>query len=164
MLWSFNYNSEDIDAARREGRAYSLDTLWKANQKLFSDRLKEYAIEPQGRSTLLSFPANHKGELLRATLRTTEAKGLTDDQRAFGIIGKATVQLNSSRRGRKTILDHSYSDSRPLYVGMLGYVRSPFEPRIAVVLMRVMRGYEGPPHTGHVQIAGASLVEGFKKL
>lgn len=163
ILWSFDYNSEGNDEAKREGKPHDFETLWKANQQLFSDKLREHAIEPQTRSSLFSFPSNLKGELLTATLRTTEKKGLTDDQRHYGIIGNATLQLNSTRRGKKTILDHAYSESLPLKVGLLGYVRSPFEARIAVVLMKVMRGWEGPPHTGRLQIVGASLTDGFKR-
>ncbi|MCM3903194.1 MAG: hypothetical protein ND866_15920 [Pyrinomonadaceae bacterium] len=163
VLWSFDYESEGIDQTKQEGKPHSLDTLWNANQKHFSDKLREYAIEPQVKFTLLFFPVNHKGESLAATLRTKEKKGLTDDERPYGIIGKATLQLNSTRRGKKTILDHSYGESLPLHVGLLGYVKSPFEPRIAVLLMRVMRGYEGPPHTGDVQVVGASLGGGFKR-
>jgi len=112
----------------------------------------------------LSFPAKHRGHSITATLRTIEKKGLTEEERSYGIIGEATMQLNSSRRGKKTILDHSYPKSLPLHVGLLGYVKSPFEPRIAVVLMKVIRGWEGPPHTGDVQIVGASLEDGFKRL
>jgi hypothetical protein len=163
VLWSFDYDSEATDEAKQQGKPYSLDTLWNANRQLFSDKLREYAIEPQVRYSLLSFPAKYKGELVTATLNTKERSGLTDEERPYGTIGKATLHLNSSRRGRKTILDHSYADSRPLKVGQLGYVRSPFEPRIAVLLMKVMRGYEGPPHTGRLQIVGASLVDGFKR-
>lgn len=164
VLWSFDYNSEAIDEAKLEGKPYSLDTLWNANRQLFGDKLTEHAIEPQARFSLLSFPASHKGQIITATLRTIEKKGLGDDERPYGIIGKATLQLNSSRRGKKTILDHSYAKSLPLHVALLGYVKSPFEPRIAVVLMQVIRGWEGPPHTGRVQIVGASLENGFKRF
>ena len=40
--------------------------------------------------------------------------------------------------------------------------KSPFEPRIAVTLIEVYRGWEGPPYTGHIKIVGASLEAGFK--
>jgi hypothetical protein len=48
------------------------------------------------------------------------------------------------------------------HVGMVGYVKSPFEPRVAVILMEIYRGWEGPPNTGNVKIVGADLVSGFK--
>ena len=38
----------------------------------------------------------------------------------------------------------------------------PFEARVAVILMEIFRGYEGPPNTGSVKIVGANLETGFK--
>ena len=50
----------------------------------------------------------------------------------------------------------------PIYVGMLGYLRSPLEPRVAIILVEMYRGYEGPPHVGSVKIVGASLSRNFR--
>jgi hypothetical protein len=161
-LWSFDYNSEFIDEAKKEGRPFTLATLWRANQKLFSEKLNEHGIEPQGRFTLYSFPMRHKRDLLTAHLRTGEKSGLTEEDRLYGVINKVTLQLNSRRHGRKTILDSSYPEAMPLYVGLVGHLKSPHEPRIALVLLEVLRGYEGPPHTARVRIVGADLEKGFQ--
>jgi len=161
VLWSFDYNSEFIEEAKREGRPYTLETLWRAHQKLFSEKLREYEIEPQERPALFSFPIRYQGDRLTANLKTSEQPGLTTEERWYGTIGKAKLHLNSARKGSKTILAHSYERVRPLYVGMIGYLKSPFESRIAVVLVEIIRGYEGPPHTGDVRIVGASLHSGF---
>ncbi len=50
----------------------------------------------------------------------------------------------------------------PLYLGMLGYLKSPLEPRVAIILIEIYRGYEGPPHVGSVKIVGASLDKNFR--
>jgi len=50
----------------------------------------------------------------------------------------------------------------PLDMKVMGYLRSPFEPRIAVILVEVSRGYEGPPHITHINVVGASLDSGFR--
>ncbi|HET6892221.1 MAG TPA: hypothetical protein VFH31_14055, partial [Pyrinomonadaceae bacterium] len=157
ILWSFDYNSEFIDEARKEGRPFTLATLWRANQKLFSEKLREHDIEPSGRFALRSFPIMYRGDRLTASLRTREKLGLTEEERLYGTIDKATLQLHSRRHGRKTVLDYSYTKARPLYVGLVGYIKSPHEPRIAMVLVEVLRGYEGPPHTARLRIVGASL-------
>jgi hypothetical protein len=162
VLWSFDYDSEFIDEEMKKQRPYSFDTLWRANRKLFSDKLREHGIEPQGRFALLSFPINYKGDRLTANLQTKEKENLTEEDRWYGVINKATLRFNSRRNGTKTILDHTYTEWMPLYVGAVGYVKSPFEPRIAVVLVEISRGYEGPPHVGHVKIVGANLETGFK--
>jgi hypothetical protein len=162
VLWSFDYDSEFIDEEMKKQRPWSFDTLWKANQKLFSDKLREHGIEQQGRFQLLSFPIAYKGDQLTADLKTKNKEKATEEESWYGIINKATLQMTSKSQGRKTILEQSYPEAMPLYVGVVGYVKSPFEPRIAVILMEITRGYEGPPHTGQVKIAGAHLETGFK--
>ncbi len=157
VLWSFDYNSEFIEGAKKEGRPFTLPTLWRANQKLFSEKLRAHDIEERRKFTLLSFPITYRGDRLTANLRTTEKPGLTKEERWYGTIGKATLQLNSRRYGTKTVLDYSYPQALPLYVGLIGYIKSPHEPRIAVVLLEILRGYEGPPHTARVRIVGADL-------
>jgi len=47
-------------------------------------------------------------------------------------------------------------------VKVLGHLKSPYEPRVAVVLIEAWRGYEGPPHATNVKVVGASLTAGFK--
>lgn len=162
VLWSFDYDSDFIDEEMKAKRPWSFDTLWKANEKLFSDKLREHGIEPQGRFQLLAFPITYKGDRLTPTLTTKEKENATEEESWYGLVDKVTLQLNSRRDGKKTILEQAYPEGRPLYVGVVGYVKSPFEPRIAVVLIEIHRGYEGPPHVGQVKIAGASLETGFK--
>ena len=162
VLWQFNYESESLEEEKKAGRPYSLNTLWQANRKLFSDKLRENDIAPQERFNLLEFPINHKGDLLTAHLETKEKEDAGAEARLYGIVNSVTLQLSSKRNGKKTILDQPYLEVLPLYVGVVGYVKSPFEPRIAVILMEIHRGYEGPPHVGEVKIVGASLEAGFK--
>ena len=47
--------------------------------------------------------------------------------------------------------------SRYLDAFVDGYIRSPFENRIAVLLVQIQRGWEGPPHVFNVKFVGASL-------
>lgn len=164
VLWAFEHRGDGTEEDMKAGKPYSLITLWRANRKLFSDKLREHNIEPQGRAALLSFPANYRGDILTADFKAERQPGLGEDARIYGVVGKLTLHLNSKRSGKKTILEHSYKpdDLLPLYVGMVGYVKSPFEPRIAVILMEIVRGWEGPPNTGSVKIVGANLATGFK--
>ena len=161
VLWSFDYNSEFIDDAKKEGRPVTLRTLWRANQKLFSEKLREHGIVQQRKFALLSSPITYRGDRITSRLNTREKAGLTEEERWYGTIDRVTLQLNSRRYGTKSVMDHSYSELRPLYVGLVGYVKSPHEPRIAMVLLEVIRGYEGPPHTARIRIVGGSLDSGW---
>lgn len=160
VLWSFDFEGELMDQAKMQKSPYDLITLWKNKQKVFSEKLNEHGIVPHRSFAVRLFPAIYKGDQLKSDLRIVENQ---DEETApFGIVDKATLQLTSRRYGKKTLFETSYQDAKPLDMKVLAYSKSPFEERIAVILMEVFRGWEGPPHTGHVKIAGASLTTGFK--
>lgn len=161
-VWTFEFDGDCHGDPTREGTPQNIDALWKAKQQLFSEKLREHGIEAQGRFALLAFPVNHKGDRITATLRSREKPALTDDERLYGTVGRITLQVNSRRKGSKTVLDHRYEEWRPLYVALVGHFKSPFEPRVAAVLIEIHRGWEGPPHHGRVWLVGASLETGFK--
>jgi hypothetical protein len=157
VLWSFDYDGYD-DQDNPKYRA--MRDLWRKNRKLFSDKLNQYGIIPQRPFTLLRFPINHAGDQLTTNLKIEEEKD--QEKRFYSLIKKATLQINSQRGGRKTIYEEAYPEYGPLDMKVLGYLKSPYEPRVAVIAIKVLRGYEGPPHTTHILVAGASLTTGFK--
>ena len=157
-VWSYNYDSSaqpNPDAAPQ-----SLQALWLEKQKLFSDKLREHGIEPQEGAAMSPFPLKHEGDQLTADLSLKEGK----DEHGTGV-GHALLQLSSQRNGKKTVFEKTYSPEKemvlPLDIKVLGYIRSTFEPRIAIISINVRRGHEGPPHVARVQVNGASLVTGF---
>ena len=160
IVWKFDYTSED-DAEGDSKKPKSLDALWNANRKLFSTKLSENQIEPLRVPRLASFPINYKSDRLMPSLKL-ERKPMSEADRIYGDITRARVELTSRLNGKKTVLDQQYSEAKPLYVGMLGYLTSPLEPRVAIVLVEIYRGYEGPPHVGAVRIVGASLDRNFQ--
>ena len=48
-----------------------------------------------------------------------------------------------------------------LDVQIAGYFKSPFEPRIAMAVCQVARGWEGPPHPVYLSFAGCHLEKAF---
>lgn len=164
VLWSFDYNGFDHQEEDQKNAPKAINDLWRANRKLFSDKLREHGITPQGRFALLLFPISRGGDRLSADLKIKENK--EEDGAAYGIVGQATLNLASRRNGKKIVFDHNYLKGSnavlPLAMKVLGYVKSPFEERVAVVMIEIYRGYEGPPNTAHITIAGASLASGFK--
>jgi hypothetical protein len=163
VLWSFDYDSGNAEGEGRKNPPTTITTLWKEKRKLFSDKLREHNIVPQRPFSLLLFPIKQAGDQLTTELKIKENKD--EETRLYGIVNQATLQLISRRNGKKTILDKTYdteTDPSPLDLKVLGYTKSPFEPRIAVVMIEIHRGYEGPPHTTHIKIVGSSLSSGFK--
>src|SRR5262249_23665721 len=93
---------------------------------------------------------------------SVERKAMSEEERIYGDIARARVEVTSRQNGKKSVLDQKYPEAKPLYVGMLGYLESPLEPRAAIILVEIYRGYEGPPHVGEVRIVGASLDKNFR--
>lgn len=160
VLWSFKYDGSDD--AEKKGAPKSIRALWRKNRKLFSDKLRTYGIEPGRSFALGTFPFMWKGARLMADVKLKEKTD--EDSRLYGTVTHASVQLISRREGRKTVWDHAFSqdETYPLDLDVVGYVKSPFEDRIAIILIQVFRGYEGPPHSTNIEVAGASLSRGFK--
>lgn len=48
-----------------------------------------------------------------------------------------------------------------LDIQVVGYIKSPFEPRIAIVISNIMWGWEGPPHRVWFSLIGCDLEKGF---
>ena len=159
ILWSFDYNSEFLEEAKEAKRPYSFATLWNANKKQFSEKLREHGIVQQHRFALLSFPISYMGDRLTTELKLKEIGD--EEARLYGVVNRATLLVRSQRKGRKTVLDETFSEVRPLDLRVVGYVKSPYEPKIAIILVAVYRGYEGPPHVGEVKIVGATLASGY---
>ena len=163
ILWSYDYNGLDYQGEETKNTPKSINDLWRKNRKLFSEKLREHNIVPQGRFAFLNFPINYQGDQLNADLKIKENKD--EETIAYGVVAQGTLQLISRRNGKKIVFDHNYvkpDEALPLDLKVLGYVKSPFEERIAVVMIEIYRGYEGPPHTTHVKIVGSSLSGGFK--
>jgi hypothetical protein len=157
VLWSFEYSGyDDQDNPKYRG----MRDLWGKNRKLFSDKLNQYGIIPQRPFALLRFPINHAGDQLTTTLKIEEEKD--QEKRHYSLVKKAELQINSRRGGAKTVYQEAYPEYGPLDVKVLGYLKSPYEPRVAVIVAEVWRGYEGPPHVTCLKVVGSSLATGFK--
>lgn len=72
-----------------------------------------------------------------------------------------TISLNSMK-------DYKVSKTKALYrknlsktytydMHVVGYIKSPFENRIAIIASRLVRGFEGAPHITKIDIIGAKM-------
>lgn len=159
IVWHFDYTSDDPEVGARKPR--SLAALWTANRKLFSTKLSENNIEPHRTVRILPFPISYKNDRITPAL-SFDRKPMREEDRIYGDISRVRVLVTSRQNGKKTVFDEKYPEAKPLYVGMVGYLKSPLEPRVAVVLVEIYRGYEGPPHVGGVRIVGLSLNKSFQ--
>lgn len=138
----------------------TIDAVWSENKKLIMNKLVEYNII-QSKDIVLgtkSFTYLNKQYNLKIITDTQENEGF-----GFEVIKSTTVNLTSPQLGTKTIYENT-EDGYSMLLGQIiaGYIQSPYEDRIAVILKNERWGYEGPPNLIYFTIIGSNLTESFQ--
>lgn len=162
-VWKFKYSQDDSYVGDKMTGPGDIRSLWKKNQKLFSEKLAENGIVAS-RSVMLGKTFTSGGRRFTASAmkkRGPNADGYEDRVNLY------TISLSAPKLGTKKVFtseDHTKDDYWfMLDAGLIGVISSPFEDRVAIIAVEVMRGYEGPPHTGDIRLVGADLKSGFEK-
>lgn len=126
-----------------------------------------------------SFIANHQSDIERVKKRhhiTTQRPFLItcfsdltlNSKKSFATkdgLGKflshLILQMNNKKGLSKTIYNKKITDYAFNSV-IAGFFASPYEERVAILLMSIHRGWEGPPNTIKFNVVGASLATGFR--
>lgn len=163
VVWEFKYSQDDTYVGDKMTGPGNIRSLWAKNKKLFSEKLTENGIVAS-RSVMLGKTFTSGGR--KFTAKATKKMGPNVDGYEDRV-NLYTVSLASPKLGTKTVFtseDHTKDDYWfMLDAGLIGAVKSPYENRIAIIAIEVMRGYEGPPHTADLNVIGADLVSGYKK-
>ena len=162
VLWKFENDPQSRVDAKGEIAADDIRKLWRRNQKLFNEKLREHRIVPAARSILLGSTFNAAARRYAAKVTTRKAQ---DEGFGLDMVRGVKLELSSPTLGVKDIYSADYKADTypPLDMIVAGALKSPFENRAAIVMINVYRGWEGPPHTVDVRIVGADLVKGFRK-
>ena len=162
-VWHFKNDWEKhVDA---EGAPIEDDIrkLWKRNAKMFAEKLREHGIIQSPRFALL--PVNFRSAGKSFTAKMAAVRG--NDTDGNSRVRKLDLQLSSPTLGKKVIYSKEYKGDdiwvAPLDTAVVGAFKSPYENRVAILMLNVQRGWEGPPHTVNVQFAGGDLINGFRK-
>lgn len=165
VIWEFKYDQGDEDdpvTGKRMGQN-NIRELWAKNKKLFSEKLAENGIVAS-RSVMLGKTFSASGSSY--TAKSTKKMGRNADGGEIRV-DLYTVSLTSPKLGTKTVFtseDHTKDEYWfMLDAGLIGAIKSPYENRVALIAIEAMRGYEGPPHTGQIRVAGSDLTSGFFK-
>lgn len=155
VLWNFDYESGTFN--EKDNTPKSLPAFWRFNERLFSKKLREYKIRQTTDFAFESFPIIYKGDELTATLSVERDQG--DEPRFVSAIG---LRMSSKRKGSKIVYENKdLTDSDVLDVRLLGYLKSPFEQRVALILIEVHRGFEFT-QVVKANLVGSDLSSGFK--
>ena len=161
IIWEFKYQGEEVND--ENALVENLETLWAKNKKLFSEKLRANKIEQTANFEMLGGTFEAEGKTFTAKANLTEGKNPEFVEKR---IDKISLTLSNPRMGSKVIYSSDHSKEEYWFMldaNVIGVFKSPFEKRVAVVMIEVMRGYEGPPHTADIRIVGADLVSGFGK-
>ncbi len=165
VVWEFKYSQDDLrnNETGKMPPENNIAKLWRKNVKLFSDKLRENGIVAS-RFALLGRTFASGGRTFTVAAKVGKANDPDGMPRAKTI----TITLSSPKLGSKVLYKAASGPGEALYTapldaGVIGVLKSPYEDRIAIVAIEVNRGYEGPPHTGDIRVAGADLVRGFDK-
>ncbi len=153
LTWSEGSCAEIVDVA----------SLWQHELGNIEALLVKHGVQAQADLRLRPLPVVRGADLLDARLVTgplnpTGEPGVTSVP--------VTLLLRSSEQGEKSIaaLAVTSRDELPFSWGheVLGYIPSPYEERVVVLVRELHRGWEGLPAVEQVHLVGASLDSGFK--
>lgn len=163
VLWEFRNKPQERMDEKGMPIPDDMRQLWKRNVAMFTEKLREHGIVQTARFALLGRTFSSGGKGYTAKVVSVNA----DDPDGLNRVRKVSLDLSSPSLGRKSLYSAEYKGDdiygSPLDIAVAGTFKSPFENRVAIVMVKVQRGWEGPPHTVEVQIAGADLVSGFRK-
>ncbi len=171
ILWQHRHVGDESPPEQDEEERNNAEReqLWAAKNAEFKSKLKQYGIQPAESFSRQTGPIRTEADEITLSIDLTR----TDADPLIGfpydlvrIVGKAA----SAKKGEKVIFEEKLKGDDTLYgingvidAQIFGHLLSPFEPRAAVILVQVVRGYEGPPHTIRTSVRGVSLTSGFKK-
>jgi hypothetical protein len=156
ILWEYDYNSGKSEDNQSE-KIEDLAEMWQAHGKEFEAKLAFFGVV-RGESTLIPLPQNGP-EPLSAVFSTTSVPEEKSEY-GFGYLSSYELQMSSSL-GKKTILKSGELSFGLLDVSSQSYIKSPFEPRIAVLVQETWRGWEGIPHRIELRFSGCDLIRGW---
>jgi hypothetical protein len=71
------------------------------------------------------------------------------------VIEAAVISLKTNGQIGKKGFGNIYADHKPLSNRIAGYLKSPFENRIAALYVTEYRGWEGPPNVMEFELTAA---------
>jgi hypothetical protein len=144
VLYEVESEAEDVN---------DFSDFWRANYGSIKKKMNEYGII-ENKPVLSLFPCKNGKDQIKLIVekKSTEKDPWERD------IGELRIIAVSSILGKKTIYrkENSYID-----VTIEGYIRSPYEDRILVIVSQLRSGWEGPPDELYLLIAGCHLTKGF---
>jgi len=154
VLWS---DYDHSDAFNWSGDAAPLELAWQRHVPTISAELAAFGVEPVAGGRLEPLPLERGSDEYTAIIHEWRVNPETSPY-GNGLVGY-TVSLQSSERGSKVIAQRAHIFATD--VRIQGYIRSPFEDRVVLLVAESGNAYGGERFTDFTVI-GASLDAGFQ--
>jgi hypothetical protein len=156
VLWEYRYDSSK---AAEGDKLEDIAAVWRAHGGELEARLRDFGIV-RAKGAALEPLSKTGPDRLAAELQTTRVEEELSPY-GFGYISSYAARV-SSARGEKTIFRSGVIEAGLLDVSSPGYLESPFEPRVALVIQEIWRGWEGPPSVARLRLSGCDLRRGWR--
>jgi len=175
IVWSKGIAEDSLIAFKRkiknaeEGSKDFFRQMFEIKLKEYMPDLKKYGIKPVNKGNMHVFPMTYKGSRFSCRVEMNRTKS-----EMFGLDVVNTYKIKVFKKSKKGLFKKARSKTVSsadfinkkhnglLDVQVLGCMASPYESRAAVVVAKIHRGWEGPPHEIGISIVGCSLKVGFK--
>lgn len=147
-----NYEPDDANI--------DLQSVWEAQKETYNALLVKHNIRAGNGTQFYGLPWVESQQPYRFMSANKMAHSDLFD---LDFVSEHRLQAAEQGVGQKTILKHTFGKyDMAIGTQVLGYFRSPFEDRVAVLDAFEKRGYEGPPNVLKLKIVGCNLSDGFK--
>jgi hypothetical protein len=156
VLWNYKYGGEDAELL-------SLSEVWKSQYSIIKKQLGKYRIIECTSPILNRFPLYLKGSKQKYSIAISNEFLSEDSQVKYGSgrLQKTTIFMVLNDESTKIIHQETFGERKPVNVYCRGYLASPFEDRMAVLIAVERCGWEITPHVIGYKIIGASLKPRF---
>lgn len=167
-IWNYNYSScENLDkqtTTEAEDVPDDIESLWLARADVFEEKLKEYKILKQDSFEILLFPILYDQGLVEQNLTFSN----TQEDNTLKIV-QATLTLKywwffsvkDTQPGLKKsqkVYYWSYDEfDTSLFLSVRGFLKSPYEEKIIILVNEVVQEWDGPPHSVNRLLIGVDL-------
>jgi hypothetical protein len=150
MKWKWEYT----DQAKKE----NVNTAWLKNYKLIKQKLIENQIIYNEDFILKSpsFTYNNRNFSIKLDVKTTKEPYMDLDVVALG-----RISIENDGNEKDVAIVKEDNNLNILATQIAGFVKSPYEEKIAIVYKKERKGYEGPPHVSTYIVVGGNLKKMF---
>ena len=130
-----------------------LDALWADKSASFLRAMDRFGILPEEPP----FKLGTTGFNVAVLPQKFRDPGLPDSEFMSG----ARVDVSDPQKGKKTVARLQFPQQHVHSLEAMGYFKSPFEDRVALILVRIDRGWEGLPKVLDFEVVGVHRTLGF---